>query len=86
MRQTAEKAVPFAKSGAKPQRESENLKKNKKRRKTLGKNRGPHPAQSRVYYHSEVRTPIATAMFGEYRNVKLQVYKENEQLYIYIYK
>ena len=65
MRQTAEKAVPFAKSGAKPQPESEKNTKNKKPRETLGKNQGRHPAQSRVYYHSEVRTPIATAMFGE---------------------
>ena len=66
MRQTAEKAVPFAKSGAKPQPESEHFKKKQKHRETLGKNRQPHPAQSRVYYHSEVRTPIATAMFGEH--------------------
>ena len=66
MRQTAEKAVPFTKSGAKPQRESENFKKKQKHRETLGKNPGRHPAQSRVYYHSEVRTPIAKAMFGEY--------------------
>ena len=65
MRQTAEKAVPFAKSGAKPQPESENFKKKQKPRETLGENQGCHPAQSRVYYHSEVRTPIATAMFGE---------------------
>ena len=65
MRQTAEKAVSFAKSGAKPQRESEKNNKNKKHRETLGKNRRYHPAQSRVCYHSEVRTPIATAMFGE---------------------
>ena len=67
MRQTAEKAVPFAKSGAKPQPESKKYKKKQKPRETLGKNRGCHPAQSRVYYHSEVRTPIATAMFGEKR-------------------
>ena len=65
MRQTAEKAVPFAKSGAKPQRESERNLKNKKHRETPGENRRNDPAQSRVYYHSEVRTPIATAMFGE---------------------
>ena len=65
MRQTAVKAVPFAKSGAKPQRESKKNKKHKKHRETPGENREPHPAQSRVYYHSEVRTPIATAMFGE---------------------
>jgi len=65
MRQTAEKAVPFAKSGAKPQRESEKTPKNEKHRETLGKNPRNDPAQSRVYYHSEVRTPIATAMFGE---------------------
>ena len=32
MRQTAEKAVPFAKSGAKPQRESEETKNIEKRR------------------------------------------------------
>ena len=65
MRQTAEKAVPFAKSTAKPQRESEKFKKKQKPRETLGENHRTHPAQSRVYYHSEVRTPIATAMFGE---------------------
>ena len=65
MRQTAEKAVPFAKSGAKPQRESEQIKEKQKNRETPGENPGRHPAQSRVYYHSEVRTPIATAMFGE---------------------
>ena len=65
MRQTAEKAVPFAKSGAKPQPESEKIKKKQKPRETLGENRGPHPAQSRVYYHSEVRTPIATRCLGK---------------------
>ena len=41
------------------------FKQKRKHRETLGKNRRYHPAQSRVYYHSEVRTPIATAMFGE---------------------
>ena len=61
MRQTAVKAVPFAKSGAKPQRE----RRNEKHRETLGENSGSHLARSRVYYHSEVRTPIAKAMFGE---------------------
>ena len=65
MRQTAVKAVPFAKSGAKPQPESENFKKKQKHRETPGENPGCHQVQSPVYYHSEVRTPIATAMFGE---------------------
>ena len=64
MRQTAEKAVPFTKSGAKPQRESEKTNKNKKHRETLGKNYTNHLAQSQVYYHSEVRTPIATRCLG----------------------
>ena len=41
------------------------LRKNKNLEKRRGKIASPHPAQSRVYYHSEVRTPIATAMFGE---------------------
>ena len=62
MRQTAEKAVPLAKSTVKPQRKWALA---QKHRETLGKKRRSHPAQSRVYYHSEVRTPIATAMFGE---------------------
>ena len=38
---------------------------NKKHRETLGKNPGSLQARSRVYYHSEVKTPIAKAMFGE---------------------
>ena len=60
MRQTAEKTVPFTKSSATPQRESEKTNKNKKHRETLRENHRRHPAQSRVYYHSEVRTPITT--------------------------
>ena len=39
---------------------------NKKHRETPCGISGSHPARSRVYYHSEVRTPIAKAMFGEY--------------------
>ena len=62
MRQTAVKAVPFAKSGAKPQRESDETKNIEKR---WGKIPELFQARSRVYYHSEVRTPIAKAMFGE---------------------
>ena len=62
MRQTAVKAVPFTKSGAKPQRESEETKNIEEK---LGENSGNDQARSRVYYHSEVRTPIAKAMFGE---------------------
>ena len=89
MRQTAEKAVPFAKSGAKPQRESELFKKKQKHRETLGKNRRRHPAQSRVYYHSEVRTPIATAMFGEYAKQELNnnhnnIHKLNAEIIIIV--
>ena len=38
---------------------------NKKHRETLGGISGNHPARSRVYYHRQVRTPIAKAMFGE---------------------
>ena len=41
------------------------LRKNTNLEKRRGKIASCHQAQSRVYYHSEVRTPIATAMFGE---------------------
>ena len=64
MRQTAVKAVPFAKSGAKPQRESDETKNIEKR---WGKIPEGFQARSRVYYHRQVRTPIAKAMFGEYQ-------------------
>ena len=64
MRQTAVKAVPFAKSGAKPQRESDETKNIEKR---WGKIPELFQARSRVYYHRQVRTPIAKAMFGEYK-------------------
>ena len=62
MRQTAEKAVPLAIFTAKPQRECAQA---QKPRETPGENPGNHPAQSRVYYHSEVRTPYRKRCLGK---------------------
>ena len=54
MRQTAEKAVPLAKSTVKPQRKCAVA---QKHRETLGGKCRTDPARSRVYYHRQVRTP-----------------------------
>ena len=62
MRQTAEKAVPLAKSTVKPQRKWAVA---QKHRETLGGKSRSDPARSRVYYHRQVRTPYRFAMFGE---------------------
>ena len=58
-RSPSPKVVPNRSQKAKKLQKTKNIEKRQ------GKIGGDHPAQSRVYYHSEVRTPIATAMFGE---------------------